>query len=178
MKKLLFGVLALASTMAVSAQKKMSDVAKFNSETFDFGKVKQSVPPTATIIITNISKEPLIIEQASPSCGCTASDYTKSPIAPGKTGYIKATYNAVNLGAIHKTITVKFSGVDETKAVNLTGEVLEPAAYDKWMAENKVKSPNAQTSTLVTTNADGTTTTKKIKHKRNKRVEKTTTEKS
>src|SRR6478672_12819709 len=114
MKKVLFALLAFASTTAF-AQKKIADVAKLNTETYDFGKVKQNNPPTATFIVTNIGTEPLIIEQANPTCGCTISDYTKSPIAPGKTGTIKATYNAVALGGIHKTLTVKFAGVDEIK---------------------------------------------------------------
>lgn len=137
MKRLFMAFLALASVASVSAQKKIADVATFNTETYDFGKVKQNEPPTATFVVTNISSEPLIIETANPTCGCTISDYTKSPIAPGKTGTIKATYNAANLGAIHKTLTVKFSGIDEIKSINLAGEVLEPGAYDKWVAENK-----------------------------------------
>ncbi len=172
MKKLLFAILAFASTATLSAQTKVTDVAKFSTETFDFGKVKQNVPPTATITITNIGKAPLIIEQASPSCGCTASDYTKSPIEPGKTGYVKATYNAANIGAIHKSITLKFNGVDDVRSINLTGEVLEPAAYDKWMAENKTA---AVTKTAVATTSTKTdaSTTKKTKYKRNRKVEKT-----
>jgi hypothetical protein len=137
MKKLFIALLAFASTATVFAQKKIADVAKLNTETFDFGKVKQNVPPTATFVVTNISSEPLIIETANPTCGCTISDYTKSPIAPGKTGTIKATYNAATVGAIHKTLTVKFAGVDELKSINLAGEVLAPEAYDKWLAENK-----------------------------------------
>ncbi len=137
MKKLFIAFLAFTSVTSLFAQKKISDVASLNTETYDFGKVKQNAPPTATFVVTNISSEPLIIEAANPTCGCTISDYTKSPIAPGKTGTIKATYNAVNLGAIHKTLTVKFAGVDELKSINLTGEVLDSTAYGKWTAENK-----------------------------------------
>jgi len=171
MKKLLIAFLAFASTTAVSAQKKIADVAKLNTETFDFGKVKQGVPPTATFVVTNIGTDPLVIETASPTCGCTISDYTKSPIAPGKTGTIKATYNAASLGAIHKTLTLKFAGVDEIKSINLAGEVLDAAAYDKWVAENgaKVKSPTAQVSNVT----DAPVTTKKTKHKKGKKTEKT-----
>lgn len=134
MKKLLFAALLLSST-SLFAQKKADDIAKLNVETYDFGKVKQNVPPTATITVTNIGTDPLIIDQAQPSCGCTVSDYTKSPIAPGKTGTITATYNAAALGPINKTLTVKFAGADDVKFVKLTGEVLTPAAYDSWKAE-------------------------------------------
>ena len=138
MKKLLFAALLLSST-SLFAQKKADDIAKLNTETYDFGKVKQNVPPTATITVTNIGTEPLIIDQAQPSCGCTISDYTKSPIAPGKTGTITATYNAAVVGPINKTLTVKFAGADDIKFIKLTGEVLSPADYDKAVANGTIK---------------------------------------
>ena len=179
MKKLLFSLMAFTFATAIFAQKKAADVAKLSTETFDFGKIKQSVPAVATFIVTNISSEPLIIEQANPTCGCTISDYTKAPIAPGKTGYIKATYNASSLGGIHKTLTVKFAGVDEIKQINLAGEVMEPAAYDTWAAANKKTSTDDKTTVKVKddkvkieTKTDGGTT--KVKTKKGKKVEKTT----
>ena len=142
MKKLLFAVLVLSST-SLFAQKKADDIAKINVETYDLGKVKQNVPATATFIVTNIGKEDLLIDQANPTCGCTISDYTKSPIAPGKTGVIHATYNAANPGHIDKTLTVKFAGADDIKFIKLTGEVLDAAAYDKAVAEGEIKKDDA-----------------------------------
>ncbi|MEO7314066.1 MAG: DUF1573 domain-containing protein [Ginsengibacter sp.] len=127
MRNLLLAVLVLTST-SLFAQKKADEVAKFNVETFDFGKIKQNVPATATFIVTNISSEPLIIDQANPSCGCTVADYTKAPIAPGKTGYIKAIFNAADLGPIGKQITVKFANATDVKFLNFKGEVLANTA--------------------------------------------------
>ena len=145
MKKLLFAVLVLSST-SLFAQKKADDIAKINVETYDLGKVKQNVPATATFIVTNIGKEDLLIDQANPTCGCTISDYTKSPIAPGKTGVIHATYNAANPGHIDKTLTVKFAGADDIKFIKLTGEVLDAAAYDKAVAAGEIKKDDAATA--------------------------------
>lgn len=122
MRNLLLAVLVLTST-SLFAQKKVDEFAKFNVETFDFGKIKQNVPVTATFVVTNISNEPLIIDQASPSCGCTVADYTKSPIAPGKTGFIKAIYNAADIGPINKQVTVKFANSTDLKFLNFKGEV-------------------------------------------------------
>lgn len=149
MKKLLFAALLLSST-SIFAQKKADDIAKLSTETYDFGKVKQNVPPTATITVTNIGTEPLLIEQATPSCGCTVSDYTKSPIAPGKTGTIKATYNAAAVGQFNKTLTVKFAGADDVKFVKLTGEVLTPAAYDALKTNKESVNKTAKTKKEVT----------------------------
>lgn len=158
MKKLLVAILALSS-LSSFAQKKADDIAKLNVETYDLGKVKQNVPATATFIVTNVGKEDLLIDEAKPTCGCTISDYTKSPIAPGKTGVIHATYNAANLGHIDKTLTLKFAGADDIKFIKLTGDVLEPAAYDKAMADDAAKKINAGSTSSKKTKKDKKTLT-------------------
>ncbi len=140
MKKLLLLATAFTFSSLLFAQKKVADVAKFETEVINQGNLKQNDPKEVKFIVTNISNEPLIIEQASPTCGCTVGDYTKSPIAPGATGFISAKFNAANIGHFDKHLTVKFAGVDETKSITITGNVLEAAEYDKWAAEtNEVK---------------------------------------
>ena len=132
MKKILLSVAVLAlTTTAVIAQKKIADAAKFTNETIDFGKIKQGVPQKGTFTVTNIGKEPLIIEQANPTCGCTISDYTKEPIAPGKSGVINATYNAAAMGHFERHLTVKFAGIEEIKSITFTGDVLAADEFDK-----------------------------------------------
>jgi len=131
MKKLVLSLIALVSTGIVLAQTP-DQVAKFKSEVIDMGKIKQSNPTTAVFTVTNIGAQPLIIETANPTCGCTIGDYTKSPISAGKNGEIKATYNAANLGAFEKHLTVKFAGVNEVKTITIKGEVLDSDAYAKY----------------------------------------------
>ena len=131
MKKILLSIAVFVLTTSVMAQKKIADAVKFTNETIDFGKIKQGVPQKGTFTVTNISNEPLIIEQANPTCGCTISDYTKEPIAPGKSGVINATYNAAAMGHFEKHLTVKFAGIDEIKSITFTGDVLAADEYDK-----------------------------------------------
>lgn len=132
MKKLLLSLTALVFTTGLFAQeatadaapkKTADDVAKFKSETLELGKIIQNNPTQGVFEVTNISKEPLLIEQANPTCGCTISDYTKEPIAPGQSGTIKATYNAKNLGMFEKHLTVKFAGIEGMKSITIKGEV-------------------------------------------------------
>lgn len=139
MKKLLLSLTALVLTTSIFAQSD-SAVAKFNSTTIDLGKIKQDNPTTATFEVTNIGTEPLVIESATPTCGCTIGDYTKEPIAPGKSGFIKATYNAKNVGAFQKTLNVKFAGYD-ARPISIKGEVLknEDAAAVTTPATEPVK---------------------------------------
>ena len=131
MKKLLLSIAALTLTTVLFAQKKAEDVAKFKTETIDLGKIQQGNPTVATFSVANVGMEPLIIEQANPTCGCTISDYTKEPIAVGKAGTIKATYNAANIGAFEKHLTVKFAGVDQVKSITIKGEVLNKEDFSK-----------------------------------------------
>lgn len=145
MKNLLFAVLALAVSFTVNAQgKKADEVAKFQSDVIDLGKIKQGSPTTAKFLVANIGEAPLIIEQANPTCGCTISDYTKEPIAAGKSGEINATYNAASPGAFEKRLTVKFAGVDEIKSITIKGQVLSADEYAKLNGES---APAASTIT-------------------------------
>ena len=139
MKKLILSVAAFTFATVLFAQKTAADVAKFDTETINQGTLKQNDPKEVRFIVTNISKEPLIIEQANPTCGCTMGDYTKSPIAPGATGFISAKFNAANAGHFDKHLTVKFAGVDELKSITITGDVLSVEDYEKWAAENEAK---------------------------------------
>ena len=173
MKKLLFSIAALTLTTGLFAQKKADEIAKFKSETIEMGKIKQDNPSTAIFEVTNIGSEPLIIEQANPTCGCTIGDYTKEPIAPGKTGFIKATYNAKNLNAFEKHLTVKFAGVADVKSITIKGEVLNAEDYAKIApaaetkddkiitSDNKVKAAPSSTPAKKTTTTKTTTTVKK-----------------
>lgn len=81
---------------------------KFDSQTYDFGKIKEEGGKvTGRFEFTNVGNEDLILVNVKPGCGCTAANYSKEPIAPGKKGYIEATYNPYNRpGAFNKNIRV------------------------------------------------------------------------
>jgi hypothetical protein len=136
MKRLFLSFAALALSTAIFAQKKADEVAKFATETINQGNLKQNNPEEVRFIVTNIGKEPLLIEQANPTCGCTIGDYTKTPIAPGATGFVSAKFNAANLGHFEKHLTVKFAGADDIKNIVISGDVLGAEEYDKWKAAN------------------------------------------
>ncbi len=93
----------------------------------DVGEIPQGTPKLIQYEFTNTGKSTVIITKVQGSCGCTATDYTKEPIAPGKTAVIKATYNASNVGAFTKTVTVT-TNVDTTPTVlTFKGTVLGKA---------------------------------------------------
>ena len=58
----------------------------------DFGNIKQDSENTHVFKFTNTGTEPLIIEKAKGSCGCTVPEYPKEPIPPGATDEIRVVY--------------------------------------------------------------------------------------
>jgi hypothetical protein len=125
MKKfLLLASMFVIGATVMAQTTKVSDVAKFNEEKHDFGKVKQNVPAVSHFEITNSSSKPLVIESASASCGCTVPEYPKEPIAPGKSAKIKVQYNAAAIGAFTKEVYIKLAGIEERKTLYIVGEVV------------------------------------------------------
>jgi len=63
----------------------------------DFGTIKEADGPVShTFTIKNAGGAPLVIQDVKPGCGCTTPTWTKEPIAAGKTGTIKITYDPTN----------------------------------------------------------------------------------
>lgn len=91
----------------------------------DFGTIHQRVPHSAKFSFTNRLSEPVLIMKAVGSCGCTVADYTKEVIAPGGQGVVRATYNAAQLGAFAKTVSVTLSTGDKAQVLRIQGTVVE-----------------------------------------------------
>ena len=97
---------------------------QFASTKHSFGKIAQNIPKTYIFTFKNVSAKPLVVEIATAECGCTTPEYPKQPIAKGKEGQIKVTYNAAAPGAFSKKVTVKFAGVDEPTVLTIEGVVI------------------------------------------------------
>ncbi|MGZ3749923.1 MAG: DUF1573 domain-containing protein [Mucilaginibacter sp.] len=125
MKKLmLICAVVLGFAFTATAQDNEKAEFKFNEEKHDFGKVPQGTPVTTVFEFTNIGKEPLILTEVRPTCGCTIADYTRPPVKSGEKGIIKITYNAAAPGAFNKTIVVTSNAKTPTKYLNIVGEVI------------------------------------------------------
>ena len=142
MKKILLLATAFVFTLTVMAQPKPDDVVKFNTEKYDFGKIKQGVPVTYNFEIKNTSDKPVVIENASASCGCTVPEKPEKPIEPGTTTKLKVQFNAASPSPFTKDIYVKVAGIDQQKILHITGEVLTVEAYEAWEKEKSKSKEN------------------------------------
>ena len=79
---------------------------------------------SATFIITNNTKAPIVITKVTASCGCTSPDWTKEPIRPGSTGKVVATFNPKNRkGTFDKSVNITTTGYPERLSVRIKGVV-------------------------------------------------------
>ena len=125
MKKTLLTALVLVCGIAfASAQAEI----KFDKLTNDFGTFSESSPVvTCTFTFTNVGNQPLVVNQAVASCGCTVPEYTKDPVKPGEKGEIKVTYNGTGKfpGHFKKSITVRTNGKVEMTRLYIEGTMEE-----------------------------------------------------
>jgi len=133
MKKVLLLATAFTFAIAAMSQSNVEDVAKFNTEKHDFGKIKQGNPVSFYFEIKNVGDKPLVVESTQATCGCTTPEKPTEPIMPGESGKIKVVYNAAALSTFSKSVTIKFAGIEMPKMVHITGEVLTPDAYEEYV---------------------------------------------
>ncbi|WPO91552.1 DUF1573 domain-containing protein [Chryseobacterium sp. HR92] len=84
-----------------------------SENSFDFGKIKKGDKVEHVYEITNTGKNPLIISEVKPGCGCTAPDFTKEPIMPGKKGKVTLHFDSSSFdGNVQKYADV-FANVEK-----------------------------------------------------------------
>jgi hypothetical protein len=113
-----------ASAKGDIAVKTNGPVAKFDKTDHQFGDIVQSTPVTIKFVLTNTGNEPLVIESANASCGCTTPSYSKDPLLPGKSTDISVTYNAAVLGNFNKTVTIRCNASKDPIILRIEGKVV------------------------------------------------------
>lgn len=100
----------------------------FESPSHDFGNVPQDSENRHIFTFTNTGSEPLVIENAKGSCGCTVPQYPKEPIAPGETGEIEVVYKpGKQKNRQSKTVTITANTEPRTTTLSITANVEEAA---------------------------------------------------
>jgi hypothetical protein len=93
---------------------------------YNFGKVTEGEIVEYNYRFKNTGNKPLIITNASASCGCTVPEKPEQPIQSGETGFIKVKFNSDHrVGNAHKTVTVSSNAEPAFPELLLTGEVTE-----------------------------------------------------
>ena len=105
-------------------------VITFEKTEHDFGTILQGERVAYTFHFTNTGNVPLLISSVNSSCGCTVGDFSRDPIAPGKSGTIKATYDSKgHHGFQSRTLTVVTNTNPNKTVLRLMANVKTPDQY-------------------------------------------------
>ena len=101
------------------------ETAVFNKTEHDFGTIPENGGNVeCEFTVKNTGNTPLTILKATPSCGCTVAEFTQEPIAPGKKGTIKASFNPKgNKNEFGKQITVFTDGNPARTTLTIKGKI-------------------------------------------------------
>lgn len=109
---------------AIAVAKNDSTTVTLIDSVYNFGTVREGEKVQYHFRFVNSGTKPLVITQASASCGCTVPERPEKPILPGDTGYIKVAFDSKGrLGMNEKTITVQGNVKPFFPMLLLTGNV-------------------------------------------------------
>ncbi len=97
---------------------------RWKSAMVDVGEIPQGIPKPIEFEFKNTGKEPIVVTSAQGSCGCTSTDFPKTPVLPGASTKITATFNAANKGSFTKTVTVRIASEETPVVLTFKGVVI------------------------------------------------------
>lgn len=128
MKTFLAAALGLFLAFGVNAQETENTsgpAMTFEEDKHDFGDINQGDKVEHVFEFENTGNEPLIITNVQTTCGCTAPEWPRDPVAPGQTGKIKVVFNSAGkLGRQNKVITIVSNAKNPTNRVSIVTNVL------------------------------------------------------
>ncbi|MBK7633507.1 MAG: DUF1573 domain-containing protein [Saprospiraceae bacterium] len=127
--------------MAPASKAKMT----FESLDVNYGTIEHNADPVRIVKFTNTGTEPLIINNATSSCGCTVPKWPTEPIAPGQSASLEVRYATDRVGRISKSITVRTNAGDHT--LQVIGEVLPKKKKFRFLLLNLISSKAINIST-------------------------------
>jgi len=96
----------------------------FANESHDFGQINEGEVVTVDFNFTNEGEAPLIISNASGSCGCTVPQWPRTPIAPGESGVISVSFDSKSKpGNQTKTVTLTSNAMPNVKVLKISAQV-------------------------------------------------------
>jgi hypothetical protein len=99
-------------------------IIEFEHTTHNFGKILEGQKVRHTYKFKNTGDQPLVISNVETSCGCTAPDYSKTPVMPGGTGEITLEFDSKNnRGAVNKNAIVISNALQERISIGFMAEV-------------------------------------------------------
>ena len=99
---------------------------EFAETSFDFGNLDEGKKVEHVFVFKNVGENPLVLQDARASCGCTIPEYTKDTIAPGQEGKLNVIYDSNNKeGKIDKSVTITANTEPKTTDLKISAFVIK-----------------------------------------------------
>lgn len=89
----------------------------------DFGNIRREHPVEHIFTFKNTTSSAIVLQTVRTTCGCTAANWTETPIEAGATGEVRIEYDAYKTGDFSKKITVFFDKQRKPEKLKITGSV-------------------------------------------------------
>lgn len=97
---------------------------EFKETVFNFGNIKSGDIVSHNFVFYNTGKNPLIINSAMGSCGCTVPSYPETPIAPGDSAEMKVVFNSTGKsGPTTKSVTIVANTEPQISELNISSNI-------------------------------------------------------
>jgi Protein of unknown function (DUF1573) len=107
-------------------------VMAFGESVFDFGEIESGEIVEHTYIFKNTGEGPLLISNATASCGCTVPSWPKDPIEANSEGEIKVRFDSKGKsGNQNKTVTIISNTQPNKTTLTLKGFVKSPVKEEE-----------------------------------------------
>lgn len=111
---------------------------EFTEDAYDFGEIKEGKKVNHEFEFVNTGKVPLLISNATSTCGCTVPDWPKGQIMPGKRGTIKVAFNSDNKpGNQQKPINITANTYPSNTTIYIKGKVIPDPKKEGKRKETK-----------------------------------------
>ena len=102
-------------------------VMTFDEKEFIFGDIHQGEVVKHTFHFTNTGKKPVIIDNATSTCGCTVPTYPREPVPPGGKGQIDVQFDSAHKsGQVVKVVTIRANTLPNINDLIIKVNVLVP----------------------------------------------------
>ncbi len=107
----LSGFLCAGAQQAGVAAKDIDRIVSITNADYDMGRISAGKPLEYNLVIKNIGKDTVVLQDVKVGCGCTTPKFRAGEkLLPGKSTFITLGFNGDAHGAFTKTADILFAG--------------------------------------------------------------------
>ena len=141
----------IAMTAAVTGWAQKGAQISAEELTYNFGTIAEADGYASHVFtIKNDGDAPLVITKITASCGCTQPEWSKAPIAPGKTSEVKVTYDPKGRpGPFYKTVSIASNGKKGNFNLAIKGNVTPKSSQPVFTYPYSIGDLKLHTKTIL-----------------------------